>query len=190
MSALIRKIHLEDHMRGILGLTLLAMLAAAPAPVVAQGQTPPPQRETGPRMGGPQEGRPFGLLMENREQLGLTNQQIARLEQIAQRLEQQNGPLLQQLRDAGIPVRPERRDGVRDMTPEQRRALRDRLEAHRPTLMQMRQNTHTAMEEARGVLTPEQQERMRDLMRKRAEQTRGRHGGPDHPRGPRPPGSR
>jgi Spy/CpxP family protein refolding chaperone len=171
-------------MRAWWGMALLAALAVVPAPLPVEAQTT--QRDAVPRAASPAQAKPFGLMMQNREQLGLTDQQIARLEGIAQRLEQQNGPLLQRLREAGIPVRPERRDGVREMTPEQRRELRERLEAHRPTLMQMRQNTHAAMEEARVVLTPEQQERMREIMRQRD----GHGGQHNDSRGQRPPRGR
>jgi hypothetical protein len=173
-------------MRHVWGLALVAALMILPAPALVDAQTPPAHREAGQRMGGAPDGKPFGLLMENRVQLGLTDQQMGRLQQIAQRLEQQNAPLLQQLRDAGIPVRPERRDGVRDMTPEQRRALRDRLEAHRPTLMQLRKNAHTAMQEARNVLTAEQQERLRVVMRQRDAEAQARGDYRGDPRGTRP----
>jgi hypothetical protein len=174
-------------MRCILGLTLLAMLAAAPAAVLAQQPMPLPRAETAAPAHGAKQGAAVGFLLQHRAELGLTDQQISRLQQIAQRLEQQNQPLLQQLRDAGIPVRPERREGVRDMTPEQRQQLRQRMEAHRPTLMQMRENTRTAMEEARGVLTSEQQQRMREIARESAPELRDKRQGPNQPppRGPR-----
>jgi Spy/CpxP family protein refolding chaperone len=176
-------------MKRILGLTLMAALMAAPAPAFAQQQPTTPRVEGEAHRHGPAQRPAFGFLFQHRAELGLTDQQMARLQQIAQRLEQQNQPLLQQLRDAGIPVRPERRDGVRDMTTEQRSELRTKLEAHRPTLVQLRQNTDQAMQEARTVLTPEQQERMRELMRQRAAEMRQRQAGESgamRPRGQQP----
>lgn len=154
-------------MRISFGLALAAMLAAAPAPLLAQQQSAPqPRSEAAPRQHAMQ--RPaLGFLLRHRAELELTDRQINRLEEIVQRLEQQNQPLLQQLREAGIPVRRERREGVKQMTPEQRRELRQRMEAQRPTLMQLRENATAAMEEARGVLSAEQQEKLREIMRQR-----------------------
>jgi Spy/CpxP family protein refolding chaperone len=178
----------RNKMRNVFGLALVAALIAAPAPVLAQQPQPMPlpRAEMGPRA---MQGPPLGFLLRNQAELGLTDEQITRLQQVAQRLEQQNQPLLEQLRAAGIPVRPERRQGVREMTPEQRRELRQRLEAHRPTLMQMRENAHTAMQEAREVLTPEQQQRMRELVQARGAELRGQRQGSrgGHPQGQRPP---
>jgi hypothetical protein len=181
----------EQYMRNILGLTLAATLAAVPLSLEAQQPQPRPLPQAeAPRPHGPADRPALGFLLQHRAELGLTDNQIGTLQQIAQRLEQQNEPLLQQLRDAGIPVRRERRDGVREMTPEQRRELRQRMETHRPTLMQLRQNTNTAMQQARDVLTAEQQERMREIMRQRSTEIREQRQGARDGTGPRGQGPR
>jgi len=111
----------------------------------------------------PREGS--GWLLENRAALGLSEAQVVRLEEIARQLEARNRPLLAELRAAGIPLGPQRSE----MSEEERRELRARLQQYRPTLMQLRQNTHAAMRDARAVLTREQLQRTRELMRAREE---------------------
>ncbi|CAN5855926.1 hypothetical protein BH23GEM3_BH23GEM3_14820 [soil metagenome] len=170
----------------VYGLVLVAALAAAPVPAVAQQQTPATPRTE--ERGGMHKHEPgVGALLQLRGELQLTDAQVARLQAITQRLEAQNQPLLQRLRDAGIPVHPERRARVREMTPAQREDLKQKLEANRPTLQRLRENMHGAMRDAREVLTPEQQQRMRDLTREH----RARQGkqGPHGRTGPKP-GSR
>jgi hypothetical protein len=118
-----------------------------------------------------------GWLLENREALGLSQSQVTRLEEIARQLEALNRPLLAELRAAGIPLGPQRSQ----MSEEERRELHARLQQHRPTLMQLRQNTHAAMRDARAVLTREQLQRTRELMRAR-EEAKGER---EHGRSPR-----
>lgn len=158
-------------MHRLFGLALVMTLAVAPAPALSQTQGPAHGERLHEVRTAP-HGAAVGSLLRYRTELQLTDAQIARLQAITQRLEAQNQPLLQRLRDAGIPVRPERRARVREMTPAQRQELRRKLEANRPTLQQLRQNMHGAMREAREVLTLEQQQRMRELMREH----RSKHG--------------
>src|SRR3712207_2331904 len=93
-------------------------LAATPALVAAQEQTTPRQGhgeqhgmrqhrrggidgQRGPRQGGYQQ------LLRYRQQLGLTDAQVSRLQAIRQRLESQNAPIVQRVeaarRQAGLP---------------------------------------------------------------------------------------
>jgi hypothetical protein len=175
-----------QHIRGL----IVGMLLAAAAPLVAQESRPQPQPrpDAEQRVQSPQR-LPIGFLLRHRAEIGLSDQQITRLEGIAALLEQQNKPLLDQLRSAGIPIRPERRDGVRQMTEEERRQLRVRLEEHRPTLLQMRENMSAAMTEVRSVLTREQQQRVRELMPRPAADARrdGRRSDPPRRATPKPP---
>jgi Spy/CpxP family protein refolding chaperone len=165
-------------MRTVHRILLATALLAAPAPVLAQ--TPAPQGARAEQ----QDGRAAGFLLRHRAELGLSDEQVARMNAIAARLQEQNRPLVDRLRAAGLPVRPQQRTHLREMTPEQRRELRAKFEEHRPTLQQLRANTRAAVEEARAVLTPQQQERARTLMRER----KGEHRGKGRPgdRGRRP----
>ncbi len=117
----------------VYGLVLVAALAAAPVPAVAQQQTPATPRTE--ERGGMHKHEPgVGALLQLRGELQLTDAQVARLQAITQRLEAQNQPLLQRLRDAGIPVHPERRARVREMTPAQREDLKQKLDLFREAL--------------------------------------------------------
>jgi Spy/CpxP family protein refolding chaperone len=169
---------------------VLAMLAAAAVGGAAAGplqaQHPGATRGGGAEVARPQEPG-IGFLLKHRADLELADQQITRLEQITERLKAENEPLQQRLREAGIPVGRDRHAAIQAMTPEQRRVLRERLGVERPTLLEMRRNADRAMRQARGVLTPAQRERLRELSREHAEEIRGRHGrGGGGPTGARP----
>lgn len=120
-----------------------------------------------------------GWLVQNRAELGLSDAQVARLHEIAQQLEERNRPLIAELRDAGVPMGPRRRE----MTAEEQRELHAMLREHRPTLLQLRQNAQAAMQEARAVLTREQMQRARELMRDREERDGRRERGRSPHRG-------
>ncbi|HET6229383.1 MAG TPA: hypothetical protein VFE05_04835 [Longimicrobiaceae bacterium] len=176
--------------RMLLGLAL----AAAPLPLAAQGGAGPDVDAADPR--------PFALLHEHAAELNLSAAQVSRLEAIARRLEAQNGPLREQLRRQMADFRQERRAAFQRLTPEQRRdtlaRLRDeRLQGHRadvpepmrPTVGQMRRNLQAAMQEAQGVLTPQQKARARQLIRARGPGGgRPGAGGPGRRRRPGAPG--
>jgi hypothetical protein len=141
---------------------MLGLMMAVAAPVAAQDARPaPPRGETGHSA---RTTVPIGFLLRHRAEIGLSDQQISRLEEIADRLERQNRPLREQLRASGIPMGPDRREVMSAMSDEQRKEVRERLEHHRPTLIQMRDNAKSALDEARGVLSREQVRRMRALM--------------------------
>lgn len=173
-------------MNRALGVALAAVLLLAPLPALGQQAAPTDTTSAAARAPhAPHSG--VDLLLRYRAELQLSDEQIARLQAVAQRLEERNRPLLEQLRAAGIPLRRERRDEVHRMTPEQRQALHEKLREHRPTLERLRENMEAAMREARAVLTPEQQERFRALLR---EQYRGRGDGPQRSHERRGPADR
>lgn len=195
---------------------LIAALLAA-APVAASAQTTPPpagqQREhardgqhgeRGMRRGPGGPGRsPIQGLLRQREALGLTADQVSRLEAIQRDLRSRNQPLHQQLQA----LRPEgargpRADGARprgerrarpdsaqrgerrqrgerpQLTPEQRQQMEQRRAQAQPILQQLRQNTAAAMQQARGVLTAEQQQKVQQRMQERRDRRDGRERGP------------
>lgn len=193
-------------MKPIYGMALLAALAAAPSALEAQTQRGTHGQEQGVR--GP-HGAPVAMLLQHRAELGLSAEQVNRLEAIGQRLEQQNAPLVAQLRASGAwqdreqmrermqsmtpEQRQQMRERMRNMTPEQRDAMRQQMresgearprgegqargegmrgqrqipEALRPVMQQLSANHRAAMQEARAVLTDDQQVRLRELVQQR-----------------------
>jgi hypothetical protein len=157
---------------------------------------------------------PVARILAQRDELGLSAQQVNRIEQIQATLEANNGPLVAQLRSTlgdsmslagerrGDPAMRERmRERASHMTPEERAELRERLEerrgeptprlsaeqreAIRPLMEQMRENRVQALREVQEVLTPEQQSRLRELREGRG--ARERHHGAER-RGSSPRG--
>src|SRR5262245_27630367 len=70
----------------------LMLLAAAPAAAQADGQQPIDGAVIEER-----EQRPFDLMLERRQELGLSPDQVTRLQAIAARLEETNRPLREEL---------------------------------------------------------------------------------------------
>ena len=145
-------------MRLIGSIALAACLAAATGTLEAQ------------QTGAPHPGRrmPFERLLERRAELGLSAEQVSRLEGIRDRLQAQNQPLIQQIqaarREAGLPERGGARGGERPrLTDEQRRAARAMRDRVRPLGRQLRDNARAAMLEAQQVLTDAQREQLRRI---------------------------
>jgi hypothetical protein len=133
-------------MNRILGAALFAAVAAAPA--VLEAQRPDARSlERGPHMAAAPAVRALAL----RAELGLTADQVSRLEAIQQRAQAQNAPLLEQLRASGFEAQRQ------PMTPEQR-------EAHRQKMQERRQAT-----------TPEQRQQMRERMQAMTPEQRASH---------------
>jgi len=128
--------------------------------IAVMGTTATPALEAQDRRAHPPR-QASGWLLENRDALGLSDAQVARLHEIAQQLEERNRPLVAQLRTAGIHLGPPQRE----LSETERREMHARLQEHRPTLQQLRENTHVAMKAAREVLTPAQLQRAGELMR-------------------------
>ncbi|WP_420129281.1 hypothetical protein [Longimicrobium sp.] len=198
-----------------------AILAAAPVTAVAQTAPPAAEQREHAREGrrgemrGPREGRggpgrsPVQRLLRQREQLGLTAQQVSRLEAIDRDLQARNAPLVQQL-TALRPDRGQGADGARargerrarpdsaaraerrqrgerpQLTAEQRQQMEQRRAQAQPIMQQLRANGEQALTQARAVLTAEQQQKIQQRMDERRERQgdrpgRGERGG--RPRG-------
>ena len=104
---------------------------------------------------------PVSMLLQRREDLGLTAEQVTRLEAIQTRVERENAPRIQQLRAVLGDRDP------RELTTEERAELRERMRALDPVRDEIRQTNRAAMDEARAILTDEQQTRIRQVMRRR-----------------------
>ena len=163
-----------------MALWLAAPLAAQEAPPQADAPTPGPgmMPHGGPPMGMMREGpaamarTPVAVVLEHREQLELTADQVDALEALEARLEEENGPRWARLEEAFGGADP------RTMTAEERRAHRDRMQELAPVHQEIRTANRAAMEEARDLLTGVQRAALPTLMRR----------GPDGRRGPGIPG--
>jgi periplasmic protein CpxP/Spy len=167
-------------MKRIRNIALALALVAAPQVLSAQDPAPAHprgERAHGGRGQGARMGDPFARLLEQRQQLGLSSQQVAQIEAIRSRLQAQNRPLVEQLqaarRQAGLPERGEARGGERPrLTEEQRQAMRQLRERTQPVAEQLRANNRTAMREVHGILTEQQRTQLRQLHQQ--------HGGRGH----------
>lgn len=159
---------------------LLAAALAAPSAATAQVDRPADPFARAGRVMVPRGGA-LGFVLGHRVELGLSAEQVTRLEAISTALQDRNRPLMEQLRAA----RPAEGRRPRDLPPEQRRALRDSLQKHRPLVRQLRDKQREAIRQAQEVLTAEQREKARELMRAQRERLRGEPGGRRGPGSPR-----
>jgi Spy/CpxP family protein refolding chaperone len=199
---------------------LAAALAAAPVTAAAQTTAPaPPQEHHGPHgqmhgrrapgaHGGPGHS-PIQGILQQRQQLGLTAEQVARLEAIDRDLQARVEPLHRQIQalmpedlkaaahGPAAPTQGERRQrpegaqhgghrqggGHPQLTAEQRQRMEQIHQQAQPLMEQVHQHVAAAMEQVHAVLTPEQQQRGRQGMQ---------HGGPEGhgPGGHHGPGER
>jgi hypothetical protein len=136
-------------MTRIFGVALFTAVAAAPVALEAQTPRGTSGQEQAARRAA---STPVTMFLQRQAELGLTTEQVARLQAIEQRVHAQNAPLYEQLRasdewgpKAGEP-RARARTGERPSpSPEQREAMRQRMRE----------------------MTPEQREAMRAEMRQR-----------------------
>jgi len=126
-------------------------------------------RSSGPRgaiRGGPGEvgdAGPVAMMLRRADALGLTADQVERIEAIGARLAAQNDPLQQQIRSIMGEMRPGGRDRSAPPSAAEREAMRTRMEQARPLMEQVRTNAAAAREEALAVLSEEQRARLRDV---------------------------
>ncbi|HET6764296.1 MAG TPA: hypothetical protein VFH27_11510 [Longimicrobiaceae bacterium] len=115
----------------------------------------------------------FEFLREHRAELRITEQQAERLREIADGVQRTNAPLRAQLRRERAAFLAQRRAELMRMSPAERQAELARLQAEGgrvppawgPLLRQMRENQRGAMQQAQAVLTREQKQRARELIR-------------------------
>jgi Spy/CpxP family protein refolding chaperone len=158
------------------------LLSASPSEAAAQQAPEAGAREHRPGRGmRGMGGEPLARLLEQREALGLTAEQVTRLEALAARMRTTGEALREQMR-AQMGEMPERARGGRDqLSDEERAALREQMrarrEALRPLMEQTRESQRAAMEEVRSILTDEQEAKLRELRPERPEGMRGPRGG-------------
>jgi hypothetical protein len=157
-------------------------LAVVAAPAALEAQTPrgerPAARGPGPfGFFGPQAGaNPAARVLQQREALGLTAEQVRQLEQLQAQITQRNEPLLRQL-EAARPAAGQRA-GMQQMTPEQREQMRARMQERqtqvtpeqRAEMQARREQMRTATSAERDRLRAEMQEQMAQRRQQMQEQ--------------------
>jgi hypothetical protein len=142
-----------------------AVLLLAPLLLAAPGaaQTDATEPERGPLGPWAQQHGPLDRLVEARDRLGLTDEQVMRLRRIQMELRRRNEPLVQQL----LEIRARTRPGVPpgDLSPEEQEALRAAIREARPLMQRIRANNRGAMARVARVLTPAQRHRLREELR-------------------------
>ena len=159
--------------------TLLALVAigavaltAAAAPAMAQG----PGKGHGKR--GEHTDR-ITRMIEHRAELGLTDDQVMRLESVRDRYVEQNKALREQIHQT-IGDRPRPDESMKNLSREERHeAMKKRHEellAQYPDLVpvfdQLKTNHEAMRDELHSILTQEQQDKLQELRRERREKAR------------------
>lgn len=171
----------------LMALGLVGIVAAA-APALAQG----PGKGHGKGAGDRGEHKdPITRMIEHRSEIGLSDDQVARLESVRDRYVEQNKALREQIHQTiGDRERRSREEMERmhDMSREERQAAmqkrHEELLAQYPDLApvfdQLKSNHEAMRSELDSILTPEQQDKLKQLRQERREQMqregRGRRG--------------
>jgi hypothetical protein len=95
---------------------------------------------------------PAARIIELREELGLTADQVERISGIQEQLRERNGPLLEQLAAARQEMQADRRqltDEERAQMQERREAMRDSMRGRAPMTAEQRQQMRAQMQERR-----------------------------------------
>lgn len=162
---------------------MVAALALVAAPLAAQGGPGRGQGQgqalgRGMMQGGPEAmaRNPVAVVLEHRDRLELTADQVETLQGLEARIEEQNGPRWEQLRAAFGDAEPAQ------MTVEERQALRDRMQELAPVRDSVQATNRAAMAEVHGLLDADQNTELRGIMR-RGPQGRGVRAGQGAGRG-------
>jgi colicin import membrane protein len=153
-------------------------LAVVAAPAALEAQTPrgerPAARGPGPfGLFGPQAGaaNPAARVLQQREALGLTAEQVRQLEQLQAQITQRNEPLLRQLQ-AARPEAGQPQARMQQMTPEQREQMRARMQERQAQITADQRAEMQARREQMRTATPEERTRLRAEMQEHMTQRR------------------
>jgi hypothetical protein len=168
---------------GMAGMAGMAGVAGFAAPVMAQIGTEIRERPAVEARGirGPGQAtrvqNPAAMVLERRADLGLSLEQVQRIEAIQVRVQQENAGRIEQLR-AALPARTEH--GFREMSAAERQQLRQQMREHmdqlQPVREQIRKTNREAGREIHAVLTEEQREQLRSIRREQMREFRGPRG--------------
>lgn len=155
-------------MRLIYGLALIAALVAVPTIAEAQqARQETRQSASGNRARAQRPDRSAaGLILQNREALNLTAEQVSQIEKIRDDLREKNRPLQRQVRELRNSI-----SNGGQLSREQRAELREKSA---PINAEMRKNTEAAREAMLQVLDAEQQEKVKEIWEKARQEQRER----------------
>lgn len=126
--------------------------------------------------------RPVQMLLQHRERLQLTPEQVTRLQEIDQQSVERNRPYVQRLVEKHREVKATFR-AQPGLTREERHAIvRRSMEEIQPFAEKLRENDRLTMTEVRTVLTREQRSLLRRVIRN-GQKRDGKPGDPDRSRG-------
>lgn len=152
-------------MRLIYGLALITALVAVPE--IAQAQQQPTPTAPGNRARAQRAPRtPAALILQRKDELNLTPEQVAQIEKIGEELQEKNRPLQQKMRELRGNRPPNQ------LSDDERAELRQKMA---PINEEMRKNTQAAREQILEVLNAEQQQKAKEIWQ--AAQQRGRRQG-------------
>lgn len=174
---------------------MLALSVALLVPAVTMAQRPEARGPRGDRREMPMRGGPGGVafMLENAEELKLTEDQVNRLRAIQTRFDERTAPL----RARADSLRPMRENRERESGDTAQ--LRQRRQAASEVMTQLRSESESARTEALALLSGDQQKKVQELAdarRKEMQSRRGRRGpgegrrGGDGRRGGGPPAHR
>lgn len=120
--------------------------------------------------------RPLEVLLQQREALGLTSDQLVRLDRIEQDLATQNEPLVTRMMTLRTQWQQERRAARGGKPPNVTRIEQIRADAEE-LRGRIQSNNRAAMQTVNGMLTPPQRKQLRQIVQQRREQNPGRRAG-------------
>ena len=144
----------------IIALAAAALLAGPAAAQVGQGEREARAGQRARAGTGALDRNPIAALLERREELDLDADQLARLEAVQARVERENAPRIERIR-AAMGDRP-----AGELSEDERAGLRERMRQLQPVREEIRQTNRAAMVEVRGILTAEQQAKVRSGVRR------------------------
>src|SRR5690606_5171472 len=128
------------------GLVTAALLLAAAAPLAAQrGEQAAVSRR---------QLNALEIILSNRAELALTDDQVAKLNALNERLAEANKPVVEEIRKVRSRARPSNRQEAERLR-----------EAMRPLIEEIEENERKALEEAEALLADEQKVKARELIR-------------------------
>jgi hypothetical protein len=130
-----------------------ALLLTAAAPLMAQRGE---QRATS-RV----QRNPIEIILDNRAELELTDDQVSQLTAINERLAEANGDVIEEIRKVRGQTRPASRQDVEQL-----------MEKTQPLLDKIEENNRKALEEAEAFLTDEQKAKARELVQRERDRIR------------------
>ena len=149
------------------GLLVLALLAGVLSPAAAHAQEATSTEEP--------LTRPLEVLLQQRDTLGLTSDQLGELGRIQDRLATTNEPLVNQMMELRTQWQQQRRAARNGRPPNVARIEEIRSAAER-LQQQIQANNRAAMKNVNGLLTPPQRKQLRGIVEKRRQQNTGKRG--------------